>query len=278
MDKRGFTEDHTISNSKLGLGFLAAAIALCAQFYPQPYPDNRVLLAVCVAAFCVIQLGLTYIQTYVQGELILQTKVGGLAFVIDANFCSISESVARPRIRTWSPIGKTGAPCCGRGHRWGSLVVLLLWQKTFCRRNRSCKSHGPLPDRLHRHDPRTSFACPLGPPVSSAVCFPFLSSVASRLAQKPWAPPISMFFSLLVSAWVNLLVHLFCFCGALNRVAQARTMDKDAPRHQVRKPFNITELFDVDGFLLQERYTYVYMKRTINCSGPWFFSKKLLND
>lgn len=64
-----------ISNCKLGLGFLAAGIALFAQFYPQPYPDSSVLLAVCVAVFSAIQLSLTYIQYYVQGERILQTKV-----------------------------------------------------------------------------------------------------------------------------------------------------------------------------------------------------------
>ncbi len=45
----GYEEDHTLNNAKLSVMALACVFAVTAQFWPQPFPESRLLLAVCCA-------------------------------------------------------------------------------------------------------------------------------------------------------------------------------------------------------------------------------------
>ena len=49
--QRGYREDVSLSNLKMGVGLLACAVALLAQFYPMPFPDNRNFLIVCIIIY-----------------------------------------------------------------------------------------------------------------------------------------------------------------------------------------------------------------------------------
>jgi hypothetical protein len=41
----GYDERHLVTDSKIALGLLAVGLALAAQFYPAPYPENKTVLA-----------------------------------------------------------------------------------------------------------------------------------------------------------------------------------------------------------------------------------------
>lgn len=43
----GYEEDHTLNNAKLAVMALACVFATVAQFWPQPFPESRSILAVC---------------------------------------------------------------------------------------------------------------------------------------------------------------------------------------------------------------------------------------
>ncbi|CAN0440004.1 unnamed protein product, partial [Discosporangium mesarthrocarpum] len=43
----GYDEDHFSNNVKLAVMALACAFALTAQFWPQPFPESRLILAIC---------------------------------------------------------------------------------------------------------------------------------------------------------------------------------------------------------------------------------------
>lgn len=47
----GYDEDHTLNNAKLSVMALACVFAVTAQFWPQPFPESRALLAVCCARY-----------------------------------------------------------------------------------------------------------------------------------------------------------------------------------------------------------------------------------
>ena len=47
----GYDEDHTLNNAKLSVMALACVFAVTAQFWPQPFPESRPLLAVCCFRF-----------------------------------------------------------------------------------------------------------------------------------------------------------------------------------------------------------------------------------
>lgn len=67
--------DHSIENFKIGTGLFSVAVALLAQFWPTPFPDNKYLLAICVSFYFLCQ-GLAYIHSYIVGQsTFLTTKV-----------------------------------------------------------------------------------------------------------------------------------------------------------------------------------------------------------
>ncbi|CAM9841103.1 unnamed protein product [Choristocarpus tenellus] len=47
----GYEEDHFINNVKLAVMTLACVFALVAQFWPQPFPESRLMLAICCGRF-----------------------------------------------------------------------------------------------------------------------------------------------------------------------------------------------------------------------------------
>eukprot|EP00903_Cladosiphon_okamuranus_P005836 g5777.t1 len=69
----GHDEDHTLNNAKLSVMALACVFAVTAQFWPQPFPESRALLAVCCASYFLCSLALHLIVTYWEKDLILAT-------------------------------------------------------------------------------------------------------------------------------------------------------------------------------------------------------------
>ncbi|KAK9831174.1 hypothetical protein WJX74_005966 [Apatococcus lobatus] len=61
----GYQEDQSISNLKIGFSLITCAFAALAQFYPRKYPDNWVLLAVCVLGY---MAGTGVLNFYVAGR------------------------------------------------------------------------------------------------------------------------------------------------------------------------------------------------------------------
>eukprot|EP00904_Undaria_pinnatifida_P006321 jgi/Undpi1/2819/HiC_scaffold_14.g06196.m1 len=72
----GYDEDHTLNNAKLSVMALACVFAVTAQFWPQPFPESRPLLAVCCSCYFACSLGLHLIVTYWERDLILSTARG----------------------------------------------------------------------------------------------------------------------------------------------------------------------------------------------------------
>ncbi|CAB1108716.1 unnamed protein product [Ectocarpus sp. CCAP 1310/34] len=70
----GYEEDHTLNNAKLAVMALACVFAVTAQFWPQPFPESRALLAVCCFSYFTCSFGLHLIVTYWEKDLILATK------------------------------------------------------------------------------------------------------------------------------------------------------------------------------------------------------------
>ncbi|KAK9828910.1 hypothetical protein WJX72_002748 [[Myrmecia] bisecta] len=74
LAKAGYLEDHLITDTKIGLGFLTCAIALLAQFYPKKYPANWGLLLGCVVAYVICTAALNLFTTLYEGDAFLITK------------------------------------------------------------------------------------------------------------------------------------------------------------------------------------------------------------
>jgi len=72
----GFPPDYAWDNFKLLIMFVSCLFALCAQFYPIPFPDSRPLLGVCCTAYFVLSGVLQFIMTYVDKDMIMLTKAG----------------------------------------------------------------------------------------------------------------------------------------------------------------------------------------------------------
>mmetsp|Transcript_14419 Transcript_14419/g.19753 ORF Transcript_14419/g.19753 Transcript_14419/m.19753 type:complete len:202 (-) Transcript_14419:77-682(-) len=70
----GYEMNFKIENLKLLLMLLACLSALCAQFYPMPFPSSIPLLMVCCAIYFVISMVLTAIVTFIDKDTIILTK------------------------------------------------------------------------------------------------------------------------------------------------------------------------------------------------------------
>ena len=70
----GYDERHLVTDSKIALCLLAVGLALAAQFYPAPYPENKTVLALCVAGYCALNLALQCITSFVENGVVLFTK------------------------------------------------------------------------------------------------------------------------------------------------------------------------------------------------------------
>ena len=59
---------------KILFGLLAVGLACVAQFYPVPYPESKVVLALCVAGYCVLNGILQLLTTFVENGVVLFAK------------------------------------------------------------------------------------------------------------------------------------------------------------------------------------------------------------
>ena len=71
----GYDERHLVTDSKIALGLLAVCLALTAQFYPAPYPENKTVLALCIAGYCALNLALQYITSFVENGVVLLSLI-----------------------------------------------------------------------------------------------------------------------------------------------------------------------------------------------------------
>lgn len=65
---KGYEEDNFWSNVKLSLMTLAGALAMLAQFWPTPFPDNQDVLTACVISFFVINVFLFSLSLFMDGD------------------------------------------------------------------------------------------------------------------------------------------------------------------------------------------------------------------
>lgn len=70
----GYSIDYSWDNKKLFLMFISCVFALIAQFYPMPFPQSRLLLAVCCGAYFILSSILQFIVTFVDKDTILYIK------------------------------------------------------------------------------------------------------------------------------------------------------------------------------------------------------------
>ncbi|CAM9233949.1 unnamed protein product [Phaeothamnion confervicola] len=70
----GYEEDHFWSNFKLILMAAGCAFALCAQFYPMPFPQSRPLLAGCCVSYFVCSGLLQLVMSFFEQDTIMFTK------------------------------------------------------------------------------------------------------------------------------------------------------------------------------------------------------------
>eukprot|EP01112_Ceratiomyxa_fruticulosa_P014846 TRINITY_DN4301_c0_g1_i1.p1 TRINITY_DN4301_c0_g1~~TRINITY_DN4301_c0_g1_i1.p1 ORF type:complete len:189 (-),score=49.65 TRINITY_DN4301_c0_g1_i1:94-660(-) len=80
--KTGLEEDFTYTDIKLLLGTIACALALLAQFYPHPFPNNKVILILCAIGYFTCTGILQYIASVKVKETIFFSKqinkIGGI--------------------------------------------------------------------------------------------------------------------------------------------------------------------------------------------------------
>eukprot|EP01119_Soliformovum_irregulare_P003196 TRINITY_DN13533_c0_g1_i1.p1 TRINITY_DN13533_c0_g1~~TRINITY_DN13533_c0_g1_i1.p1 ORF type:complete len:198 (-),score=55.61 TRINITY_DN13533_c0_g1_i1:4-564(-) len=77
MEELCLGEETSLSNIKLILGFISVSLALTAQFYPAPFPENYYVLLICCPIYFVLSGILQYIATYKEKEYILFTMPTG---------------------------------------------------------------------------------------------------------------------------------------------------------------------------------------------------------
>eukprot|EP00250_Pteridium_aquilinum_P031572 c43858_g1_i1 orf=122-688(+) len=51
---KGYSENVSLSNLKMGIGVLACVLALVAQFYPKKFPENKDVLIWCIIIYIVL--------------------------------------------------------------------------------------------------------------------------------------------------------------------------------------------------------------------------------
>jgi hypothetical protein len=89
----GFEANYSWDNMKLLLMFLSCVFAMVAQFYPLPFPESRILLFCCCAAYFIISFVLQIIVVFVDKDTIMFTKANQVsnhfysAFFSFTSFC-----------------------------------------------------------------------------------------------------------------------------------------------------------------------------------------------
>ncbi|GMI12542.1 hypothetical protein TrRE_jg1844, partial [Triparma retinervis] len=70
----GLYEDLTLENFKIGTMVVACAFAMVAQFAPLPFPDSRLLLGLCCAAYFACSGALQFAVTFVEKDLVYTSQ------------------------------------------------------------------------------------------------------------------------------------------------------------------------------------------------------------
>jgi len=70
--QKSYTEDLWLSNVKLALSFVSCLLALVAQFFPAPFPDNYYVLVVCCSLYFLCSGILQFIAMTFEQNIILQ--------------------------------------------------------------------------------------------------------------------------------------------------------------------------------------------------------------
>jgi len=71
-----YEPDYTSDNWKLGIMFTACCFALAAQFCPIPFPESRLIVGSCCAAYFFLSGVAQSIVTIVDGDRVLATRAG----------------------------------------------------------------------------------------------------------------------------------------------------------------------------------------------------------
>lgn len=69
-EELGFIEDDSLGTYKLILGLVSVALALTAQFYPAPFPENWWVLVVCCTSYFVCSVALQYLASFKQKDYV----------------------------------------------------------------------------------------------------------------------------------------------------------------------------------------------------------------
>ena len=70
----GYDVNYRSDNMKLLLMFLACVAAMIAQFFPVPFPENRVILGICCGSYFIMSCVLQFIVTFVDRDTIAITN------------------------------------------------------------------------------------------------------------------------------------------------------------------------------------------------------------
>ena len=72
--EQGIAEDHTLGDTKLVIMYVAIAAGCVAQFWPMPFPANRMLLAVCAAVYFLLSAVYQYWVWYVERDVLFTSR------------------------------------------------------------------------------------------------------------------------------------------------------------------------------------------------------------
>ena len=81
QDELGYDIDYKNDNIKMLLMFIASCFALTAQFYPLPFPKNRILIGICVGIYFFISGILQFIITFIDKNHIIKTAYMNKSYV-----------------------------------------------------------------------------------------------------------------------------------------------------------------------------------------------------
>eukprot|EP01121_Diplochlamys_sp_Union-15-3_P020669 TRINITY_DN8114_c0_g1_i2.p1 TRINITY_DN8114_c0_g1~~TRINITY_DN8114_c0_g1_i2.p1 ORF type:complete len:184 (-),score=27.22 TRINITY_DN8114_c0_g1_i2:14-544(-) len=65
----GYKEDTSLSNVKIVLGLISCGVAALSHYYPVPFPNNQLVLLVCVISYSICSLILQYIASYKEKDI-----------------------------------------------------------------------------------------------------------------------------------------------------------------------------------------------------------------
>jgi len=71
LEDLGYIEQTSLANVKLFLGIISVSLALTAQFYPAPFPENLHVLLICCPIYFVLSGILQYMASYMERNFML---------------------------------------------------------------------------------------------------------------------------------------------------------------------------------------------------------------